>query len=167
MYIKHVPNDIKYAWNIKNYRYVRDVSGNISKFRYFSGINPALAETLFSIFLSFRDPNDVQMTWKFTSISFMKEEDLGAKEANERRPEAQTGVPTRADSLAAWGPPSGASWLHCRRSFRPRLRLDLKPTIKIAPRRRSRGVIRLRRIYNFLWSMLVFIPFATCFVYIL
>ena len=29
------------------------------------------------------------MTWKFTSISFWKEEDLGAKEANKRRPEAQ------------------------------------------------------------------------------
>ena len=34
---------------------------NISQFSYFSGINPALAETLFSMFLSFRDPNEVQM----------------------------------------------------------------------------------------------------------
>ena len=44
----------------------------------------------------------------------------------------------RPDSLATWGPPFGASWLRCRRSFRPRLRLDLKLTIKIAPRRKSR-----------------------------
>ena len=27
------------------------------------------------------------MTWKFTSIIFWKEQDLGAKEANKRRPE--------------------------------------------------------------------------------
>jgi hypothetical protein len=27
-----------------------------------------------------------------------------------------------------------------------------------------RGVIRLKRIYNFCWSMLVYTPFALCFV---
>ena len=36
--------------------------GNISQFSYFYGINPALAENPISIFFSFRDPNDVQMT---------------------------------------------------------------------------------------------------------
>ena len=58
---------------------------------------------------------------------------MGAKEANERRPEAQKGVAQAARFLGRMGPPSGASWLRCRRSFRPRLRLDLKPTIEIAP----------------------------------
>ena len=79
------------------------------------------------------------MTCKFTSVNFWKEEDLGAKEANKRRPEAQKGWPTRPGTGAAWGPPSGASRLRCRRSFRPRLRLDLKPSIKIAPRRSLEG----------------------------
>ena len=44
------------------------------------------------------------MTWKFTSISFRKEEDLGAKEANERRPEAQKGVAHTARFLGRVGP---------------------------------------------------------------
>ena len=119
------------------------ILGMFHSFHIFLKLTLHWHKTLFSIFWCFRDPNDVQMTWKFTSISFMKEEDLGAKEANERRP--KRGWPTWPDSLAAWGPPSGASWLLCRRSFLPRLRLDLKPTIKIAPRRRSRGGGRKRR----------------------
>ena len=44
------------------------------------------------------------MTWKFTSISFRKEEDLGAKEANERRPEAQKGVTHTARFFGRMGP---------------------------------------------------------------
>ena len=61
-------------------------------------------KTLFSIFWCFRDPNNVQMTWKFTSINFRKEEDLGVKEANERRPEAQKGVAHAARFLGRMGP---------------------------------------------------------------
>ena len=38
------------------------------------------------------------------SISFRKEEDLGAKEANERRPEAQKGVAHAAIFLGRVGP---------------------------------------------------------------
>ena len=54
---------------------------------YFSGINPALAENPIFYILMFQDPNDVRMTWKFTSISFWRS--VGAKEANKRRPEGQ------------------------------------------------------------------------------
>ena len=61
-------------------------------------------KTLFSIFWCFRDPNDVQKTWKFTSIIFRKYEDLGVKEANERRPEAQNGVAHAARFLGRVGP---------------------------------------------------------------
>ena len=43
------------------------------------------------------------------------------------------GWPTRPQYLAAWDPPSWPSRLRCRRSFLHRLRLDLKPTIKIVP----------------------------------
>ena len=46
---------------------------------------------------------------------------------------------TRPDSLAAWDPLFWASWLRCRRSFFPKLPLDIKPTIKIVPRRFPEG----------------------------
>ena len=63
--------------------------GKISQFSYFSGLTLHWQKTLFSIFGCFRDPNDVRMTWKFTSISFWKDRSVGAKEANKRRSEGQ------------------------------------------------------------------------------
>ena len=60
-------------------------------------------KTLFSIFWCFRDPNDVQMTWKFTSISFWKERSVGAKEANKQRPEGQDRVAHAARFLGRVG----------------------------------------------------------------
>ena len=44
------------------------------------------------------------MAWKFTSISFWKEEDLWAKEASKRRPEAQKGVAHAATVPGRVGP---------------------------------------------------------------
>ena len=44
------------------------------------------------------------MTWKFTSISFWKEEDMGAKEENKRRAEAQKWVAHAARYLGRVGP---------------------------------------------------------------
>ena len=44
-------------------------------------------KTLFSIFLSFREPNDVQMTCKFKGIIFWMDEGVGAKEAKKWRPQ--------------------------------------------------------------------------------
>ena len=44
------------------------------------------------------------MTYKFRSINIWKEEDLGAKEASERRPEAQKGVAHAARFLGRVGP---------------------------------------------------------------
>ena len=107
---------------------------NISQFSYFSGINPALQKTLFSIFLSFRGPNDVQMTYKFKGIIFWNEEGVGAKETKKWRPEGPGHRPTWPDSLAVWDPPFWPSWLRCCQSFFPKLPRDVKPTIKIAPR---------------------------------
>jgi hypothetical protein len=43
------------------------------------------------MFLTFGDPNGVQMTWYFAGASFSTEQDLGAKEVQQRRPEEQTG----------------------------------------------------------------------------
>ena len=50
-------------------------------------------------------------------------------------PRAKIGGPTRPMYLAAWDPSFWASELRCRRSFLHRLRFDLKPPIKIVPRR--------------------------------
>jgi hypothetical protein len=44
------------------------------------------------------------MTCKFRSINIWKEEDLGAKEANKRRLEAQKGVAHAAKTLGHVGP---------------------------------------------------------------
>ena len=63
-------------------------------------------KTQFSIFSCFRDPNDVQMTWKFTSISFWKEQSVGAKEANKGRPEGQKRWAHAARFLGRVGPPN-------------------------------------------------------------
>jgi hypothetical protein len=41
---------------------------------------------------------------------------------------------------------------------------DLPGGVLLSAKERGRGVIRLQRIHNFLCSMLVFTPFALCFV---
>ena len=72
--------------------YIHDlywVLGIINNFPIFLELTLHCQKTPFSIFWCFRDPNDVQMTCKFTSISFWKEQSVGAKEANKRRPEGQ------------------------------------------------------------------------------
>ena len=62
-----------------------------------------------------------------------------------RGPRAKMSGPTWPDSLAAWDPSSGASWLRCRRSFFPSLRLDLKTTIKIVPDALRKGAPQKHR----------------------
>ena len=65
--------------------------GDNSHFPRLFGINLAEPKKKlpFSIFWCFRDPNDVQMTYYFTGINFWKEQSVGTKEANKRRPEGQ------------------------------------------------------------------------------
>ena len=72
--------------------YIHDlywVLGIINNSPIFMELTLRCQKTPFSIFWCFRDPNDVQMTWKFMSISFWKEQRVGAKEANKRSPEGQ------------------------------------------------------------------------------
>ena len=102
-------------------------------------------KTPFSIFWCFRDPNDVQMTWNFAKIIFWKEQSVGAKEVQKWKAEDKKRGPTWPDSLAAWSTPSGPLSLRCRRSLSPWLRLDLKTTIKIVPRRLSGGAPQKHR----------------------
>ena len=67
------------------------ILGIFDMFPIFYAINPAQAENPISFLYCFRDPNDVQMTCKFTSVNIWKEEDLWAKEANKRSHEGQKG----------------------------------------------------------------------------
>jgi hypothetical protein len=57
------------------------------------------------MFLTFKDPNGVQITWNFTGASFSTEQDFGAKEVQPGATRAKQAWPTRPDSLAAWGQP--------------------------------------------------------------
>ena len=43
-----------------------------SQFPHLFGTNPAEPENPFSTFLTFRDPNDVQMSYKFTGIIILE-----------------------------------------------------------------------------------------------
>ena len=80
------------------------IFGIFHNFPIFMELTLRRQKTLFSIFRCFRDPNDVQMTCNFGSINIWKEEDLGAKEANKRRPEAQKGVAHAARYRGRVGP---------------------------------------------------------------
>ena len=105
----------------------------------FYGINPAQSKNASFFLLNFRDPNIVQITCKFMSINIRKEQDLRVKEPNKRNPEAQKRWAHAASIPGHVSPSSGASTLHCRRSFLHRLDFDLKTPIKIAPRRSLEG----------------------------
>ena len=71
----------------------------------FYEINPAQAENPYFFPYLFQGLNDVIMSCKFRGIIFRKEEDLGAKEGSERRPEGQKGVPHAARYRGRVGPP--------------------------------------------------------------
>ena len=96
-------------------------------------------KSLFSIFWCFRNPNDVQMTWKFTSISFWNEQSVGAKEAKKWKPEGQKRGAHAARFLGRVGPTILGLEPPMTSIFFPEPRLDLKPTIKIVSRRLSEG----------------------------
>ena len=85
------------------------------------------------------DPNDVRMTWKFTSISFWKERNVGEKEANKRRPEGQDRWAHAARFLGRVGPTTLGLEPPMPLIFFPEPRLNLKMTIKIVSRRLSEG----------------------------
>ena len=76
--------------------------GNISLFSNFLELTLHWQKTLFSIFWCFRDPNDVQMTWKFTGTIFRRNKAWGKRMEKSGGPKAERGWPTRPDSLAAW-----------------------------------------------------------------
>ena len=110
------------------------ILGIIHKFPYFSRINPAQAENPIFYILMFQGPKRRQKI-----MEKYRRQYFGRKKTWERRkqtnggPRTKRGGPTRPGTVAAWDPPSWPSTLRCRRSFFQKLRLDLKPTIKIVP----------------------------------
>ena len=84
-----------------------------------------------------RRPNDLI----FHGHQFLE----GTKRRSEGSEQTETRGPKEPDSLAAWDPLSWASRLRCRRSFFQKLRLDLKPTIKIVPDALRKGAPQKHR----------------------
>jgi hypothetical protein len=78
--------------------------GIIHKFPNFVGLTWENQKTSISMFLTFRDPNGVQMTWNFAGANFFMDQDLGAKEVQHRRHEGQTGMAHVARFLGYMGP---------------------------------------------------------------
>ena len=119
--------------------------GNIWYVSYFYEFTLHRQKTLF---LSF-NVSGAQTTSK--SPANLRASIFGRKKTWERRkqangaPRAKRGGPTRPLYLAAWDPTNWASTLCCRRSFLHRLWFDLKPTIKIAPRRSLEGAPQKHR----------------------
>jgi hypothetical protein len=90
-------------------------------------------KTSFSMFLTFRDPNRVQITRNFGGTSFSTEQDLLAKEMQQGSHEGQTGMAHTARFPAPMGPTRSPLLLRCRRSLSRWMCLDLRPPIKRAP----------------------------------
>jgi hypothetical protein len=80
------------------------IIGNNSHVPYFYRINLGKLENLFSMFLTFRDPNGVQITWNFGGTNFSTEQDFGEKEVQQRRSEGETGMAHAARCLGRMGP---------------------------------------------------------------
>ena len=114
--------------------------GNISQFPYFSGINPALAENPIFYILMFQGPKRRPNDLIFCGDHFLegtKRRSQGSARKEVRGgfwgvPRYQIPWPCESTSL----PPS---LLRCHPFSSPCLRLDLKTTIKIVPRRLSEG----------------------------
>jgi hypothetical protein len=56
------------------------------------------------MFLTFRDPNGVQITWNFAGASFSTEQDFGEKEVQKRRSEGEMAMAHAARCLGRVGP---------------------------------------------------------------
>jgi hypothetical protein len=78
--------------------------GIIHMFPNFIGLTWENQKTSFFIFLSFRDPNRVQITWNFAGAGFYTKQDIGEKEVQQRRSEEEMGMAHAATCLGRMGP---------------------------------------------------------------
>jgi hypothetical protein len=54
------------------------------------GYNSAEQENLFCVFLRFRDLFGLKLTWDFSGVNILPQEEPGGEEVNETRPRGQT-----------------------------------------------------------------------------
>ena len=90
------------------------ILGIFHSFPIFLELTLLWQKTLFSIFLSFRDPNDVQMTYKFKGIIFLegiRRRSEGGEKVEARRPK---GIGPRGQIIWPRGTPQNPP----RTSFR-------------------------------------------------
>jgi hypothetical protein len=80
------------------------IIGNNSHVPQFYWINLEKPENLFYMFLTFRDPNGVQITRNFAGASFSTEQDFREKEVQQRRSEEETGMAHMARCMGHVGP---------------------------------------------------------------
>jgi hypothetical protein len=73
-------------------------------FPNFIGLTWENQKTSFSMFLTFRDPNGVQITQNFTGANFSTEQDFREKEVQQRRSEEEMGMAHTARCLGHVGP---------------------------------------------------------------
>jgi hypothetical protein len=105
-------------------------------FPNFIGLTWENQKTSFSMFLTFRDPNGVQITLNFAGASFYTEQDFSERrKCNRGGPREKWAWSMRPDAWAAWGLLVLTSLLGCRQSSSRWIRLDLKPSIKRVPLR--------------------------------
>jgi hypothetical protein len=69
-------------------------------------VNLGKPENLFLMFLTFRDPNRVQITWNFAGVNFSMKQDFGEKEVQQRRSEEGMGMAHVARCSGRVGPTS-------------------------------------------------------------
>jgi hypothetical protein len=80
------------------------IIGNNSHVPWFYWINLGKPENPFSMFLTFRDLNGVQITWNFAGASFSMKQDFGEKEVQQGIHEGQTSMAHAAKFLGQVGP---------------------------------------------------------------
>jgi hypothetical protein len=78
--------------------------GIIHMFPNFIGLTWENQKISFSMFLTFRDPNGVQITWNFAGASFSTEQDFGEKEVQQGSHEGQTSMAHVARFPGRMGP---------------------------------------------------------------
>ena len=115
------------------------IFGNIHLFPIFMELTLHRQKTPFSYFNVSGIQTSTKSPGNLRASIFGRKKDYGKRKRTNGGPRTKWAWPTRPQYQAAWDPPVRPSWLRCRRSSLHRLRLDLKTTIKIVPRRLLEG----------------------------
>ena len=121
------------------------IFGNIHLFPIFMELTLHRQKTPFSYFNVSGTQTSTKSPGNLRASIFGRKKDYGKRKQANGDPRAKLSGPTRPYSLAAWDPSTWASELRCRWSFLHRLHFDLKPPIKIVPRRSLEGAPQKHR----------------------